>query len=176
MRLANRAFVAGGAGFAMAVLAGCGSNGSLLSAGQAGALTDQLNRISQELSAGNCQQAASSIQSFQGAVASLGSASVNETLINNLDQGASTIATLAQQRCPTGAGSSTTTPTTTTKTTKTKTTTTPTTTTTTPTTSSITTTVPTTTETVPTSTGTTTPTTTTSGTSTTGGAGIGSGG
>lgn len=176
MRLANRAFGAAGACFAMAVLAGCGSNGTLLSAGQAGALTGQLNRISEELSAGNCQEAASQIQSFQNAVSGLGS--VNQTLVSNLDQGASTIATLAQRRCPTGAGPSTTatTPTKTTKT-KTKTTTTSTQTTTTPTTSSTTTTTPTTTSTVPTLTGTTTtPATTTTGTSTTGGAGIGSGG
>lgn len=146
MRNANRVILAGALGFAAAVLAGCGSGGNLLSPSQANGLKSQLAQVTAALDAGQCQRAQNLIQSFQNSADSLGS--VDQTLISNLDQGASTISQLAQQRChatrtvttptttnttPTQTSTTTSTPTTTTATTPT--TTTPTTTTTTPTTS-----------------------------------------
>ena len=184
-----RAISAGATLFVAAAVAGCGSSGTLLSTGQAGQLTAQLSTISRELSARNCQQAASDIANFQSVVAGLGSDSVNQTLVSNLNQGASTVAQLAARDCPTSAGT-TTTATTTTKTTKTKTQTTTTPTTTTSTTDTTTTaSTPTETSTTggvtiptPTTTSTTGTTTTPSGggsggtgTGTTGGAGLGGG-
>jgi TolA-binding protein len=171
MRFAKRAILAGGLGFAVSALAGCGSSGSLLSTDQAASLKAQLAQVSQALSSGQCQRAQNELQNFQSSVDSLGS--VNQTLIDNLDQGAQTIAQLAGRRCPTSQTTSraTTTPTTTTST---RTTTTPTTTT--PPTDTTTTTTPATTTPTTTTPTTTTPTTTTSSTGGTGLSGNGDGG
>jgi hypothetical protein len=162
MRFAKRAAVAGAAGVAVAVLAGCGSSGALLSAGQAGTLNQQLTQISQALHAGQCSRAANEISTFQNEVDNLGA--VNSTLVSNLDQGASTIAQLSAKQCPTTRPEPAPKPKTTTQMTQTVTTPPPTTST--PTTST------------PSTTQTTTPTTTTSTTSTTGttgGVGVGGG-
>ena len=145
MRFANKAICAGGLGFAVLCLAACGGSGNLLSASQANQLNAQLDRASQALANHQCQQAADQISAFQSAVDGMNS--VDSTLVSNLDQGARTIAQLAQRQCPTTTRP---TPTTTTNTA----------TTTTPTTTTVTQTVPTQTTTTPTNTN-TTPTTTT---------------
>jgi hypothetical protein len=121
MGLANRAIVAGGLGFAVSVLAACGSSGGLLSPGEAVSLSGQLQQVAQALSVHSCAAAANDISSFRNTVDSLGS--VNSTLVSNLDQGASTIAELTSRECPSGQSTATTPPA---KTTTTKTTTTPT--------------------------------------------------
>jgi hypothetical protein len=195
MRLANTALIAGGLGFAVAALVGCGASGALLTGDQASRLDAQLNTASEALSLGECGQAADAISSFRSTVDGL--ESVNGTLLSDLDRSGQTIASLLARDCPTSPGTVTqtqttgtqtrTTTTATTKSTTTATTTTPTTTTattTTPTnTLTSTTTTPTTTiatNTQTTTTTTTTPTdttpTSTTGTSTgpaTGGSGLG---
>jgi hypothetical protein len=161
MRFANRSLLAGGLGFAAAVLAGCGGSGTLLSPSQADSLRSQLAAVTAALDTGRCQQAQTLIQNFQNTADSY--SSVDQTLISNLDQGASTISQLAGQRCHVTRTVSTSTATTTTPTTTTQTSTptsppttsTPTTTTTTPgTTSTPTTTTPSTPTTTPTTGGT----------------------
>ena len=98
MGFANRAIVAGGLGFAISALVGCGGSGGLLSLNQASRLNDQLAAAGQYLSSGECRDAAQAIRSFQDSVGSL--SSVNQTLVSNLSQGATTIQTLANQECP----------------------------------------------------------------------------
>jgi hypothetical protein len=181
MGFANRAIVAAGLGFAVSALVGCGGSGSLLSSGQANGLSAQLEQASEYLDNGQCQDAQSQIASFRSSVDGLNS--VNSTLIGNLDQGATTIAQLAQRDCPVDDQTHTTKTTKTTDTVSTptvitNTNTTPTTPTT-PTVTMPTVTMPTTTiitvttPTTPTTTTGTTPTTTTGTTPTTGGSGFG---
>jgi hypothetical protein len=100
MGFAHRAFVAAGVGFAAAAIVGCGSSGgSLLSASQSNNLLEQLNRVTQALDESNCAQARQYLADFQTTVDNLGG--VNSTLVSNLDQGASTIQSLADRDCQT---------------------------------------------------------------------------
>jgi hypothetical protein len=100
MGFAHRAFVAAGVGFAAAAIVGCGSSGgSLLSASQSNNLSEQLNRVLQAMDDSNCAQARLYLSDFQTTVDNLGG--VNSTLISNLDQGASTIQSLADRDCQT---------------------------------------------------------------------------
>jgi hypothetical protein len=170
MRYAPRALLAGGLGFAVSFLVACGGGAGLLSGGQSSTLNAALDKVSSAVSAGDCGAAANAASSLTNAVAGL-PPTVNDTLTNNLDQGASTIAQLATKDCGTTTRTSTkTTPaTTTTSTTTTSTTTSSSSTSSTPTS----TTIPTTTATTPATT-TTPPGTTSTGTS--GGAGIGGNG
>jgi hypothetical protein len=180
MGFANRAIVAAGLGFAVSALVGCGGNGSLLSSEQANRLSTQLEQASQDLASYNCRSVVSDINSFRSKVDAL--KSVNATLIQNLDQGAQTIQTLAARDCPVQTQTTRTTRTATVRTATTKTDTTPTTTTntftdttptqTTPTTTVITFTTPTDTTTTPITTGTVTTDTTTTPS---GGTGFGGG-
>jgi hypothetical protein len=98
MGFANRAIVAAGLGFAVSALVGCGGSGSLLSSDQANRLSAQLEQASQDLASYHCRSAASDINSFRSKVDALNS--VNTTLVQNLDQGAQTIQTLAAKDCP----------------------------------------------------------------------------
>jgi hypothetical protein len=127
MGFANRAIVAAGLGFAVSALVGCGGSGSLLSGSQANRLNADLDHASVALNAYRCREAERDIQSFGNAVNNM--SSVNATLIENLDQGAQTIQTLAATECPVDTQTTLTTGTQTTATTKTNTNTTPTTTT-----------------------------------------------
>jgi hypothetical protein len=97
MRLSNRALSVGGLIFAVLCLAACGSGGGLLSADQASELKSQLTNISQSLDAHDCSQAANEISNFRNTVDGLG---VSSTLIDNLDQGTSTVSQLARRHCP----------------------------------------------------------------------------
>ncbi|MHB8658091.1 MAG: hypothetical protein ACYC91_09080 [Solirubrobacteraceae bacterium] len=170
MRYAPRALLAGWLGFAAAFLVACGANSGLLSSDQASNLNAQLDQVSSDVSAGQCQAATSAAQSFRDAVANLGS--VSGTLTTYLKQGAATITELAARQCrqQTPAAQTSSTPMTPTVTSTTAST---------PTSSTATSTTPTTS--TPTQT-TTAPATTTSGPGTTstsggsGGAGIGAGG
>src|SRR5579875_1449211 len=107
MGFAHRAFVAAGVGFAAAAIVGCGSGGgSLLSASQSNTLSEQLNRVTQALNDSDCGLARQYLADFQSTVDSLGG--VNATLISNVDQGASTIQSLADQECQTPVNTTTT--------------------------------------------------------------------
>lgn len=100
MGFAHKAFVAAGVGFAASALVGCGSSGgSLLSGSQASNLTAQLNLVSAALNRQDCSQAQQYLQDFQSRVENLGG--VNSTLISDLEQGASTIQSLADRECRT---------------------------------------------------------------------------
>jgi hypothetical protein len=107
MGFAHRAFVAAGVGFAAAAIVGCGSSGgSLLSASQSNNLNEQLNRVTQALDDSNCTLAREYLSEFNSEVESLGG--VNPTLISDLDQGASTIQSLANRDCQTAVQTTTT--------------------------------------------------------------------
>lgn len=98
MGFAHRAFVAVGVGFAVSAIVGCGSSGERwLSASESNSLSEQLNRVTQALDDQRCSDAREYLADFQASVNSLGG--VNSTLIANLDQGASTIQSLASSQC-----------------------------------------------------------------------------
>jgi hypothetical protein len=97
MGFTHRAFVAAAVGLAASVLAGCGSNGRLLSQSQSNQLSAQLNSVSQALQDGDCHAAESALSGFESRLASLNG--VNSTLVENLNQGASTIQQLTGTRC-----------------------------------------------------------------------------
>src|SRR5947207_2056942 len=126
MGSAPRAFLAGGLGFAVSFLVACGGGSGLLSSDQASNLNGQLDQVSSALGAGQCAAAANAATGFQNAIDDL-PASVNGTLVNNLKQGASTVADLSSKDCRSHT-TSTTTSTTTSSTTSTSPTSTPTTT------------------------------------------------
>jgi hypothetical protein len=99
MRSLLRAILAGGLGFAVSlVIAACGGGSGLLSSDQSSTLSSQLTRISSALASGNCAAAADAARGLNGAVNAL-PPTVNVTLRNNLFQGASTVAELAQRDC-----------------------------------------------------------------------------
>jgi hypothetical protein len=125
MRYFSRALLAGGLGFAVSFIAGCGGGAGLLPAGPANALNSQLDRISAAIAAGNCAAARSDAQALISQEASLPS-TVNSSLRADLNNGVSTVSQDLQNCHATTA--TTTTPTTTATTTATtSTTTTPTT-------------------------------------------------
>ncbi len=171
MRFAPRAILAGGLGFAASCVAACGGGAGLLSADQSLSLSGQGNEINAAVQSGNCGAAVNASAALNRDVQNL-PISINPTLRSNLNQGAVTIAKLAQTDCRLHAGTTTQSiPTTTSSSSSTSsTTTTPTTTT-----STTTPTTTTTTSTSSTTSSATTPTGTGS-TSTTGGAGLGGGG
>jgi hypothetical protein len=98
MGFAHRAFVAVGVGFAVSAIVGCGSSGGRwLSASESNSLSEQLNRVTQALDEQRCADARQYLADFQARVHNLGG--VNSTLVSNLDQGASTIQSLASSQC-----------------------------------------------------------------------------
>ncbi len=100
MGFGHRALLAAGAGFAMAAIAGCGSSGGqLLSQSQANRLSNQLNQVQQALSNGNCAAARSGLTAFQNDLNGL--SGVDSKLVSNLQQGATTIQSLANRDCQT---------------------------------------------------------------------------
>jgi hypothetical protein len=167
MRYAPRAILAGGLGFAASFVVACGGGAGLLSGDQSGALSNQADAVSSAVQAGNCGAAVNASAVLNSDVQTL-PATINSTLRSNLNQGASTIAQLAERECHQHTASTASTPTTTSSTTSTSTT-------------SASTSTSTTTPTTTTTTTTTTPTTATSLTNTgttsttTGGVGLGGG-
>jgi len=97
MGFTHRAFVAAAVGLAASALAGCGSNGRLLSQSQSNQLSAQLNSVSQALQDGDCHAAEGALSGFDSRLAALNG--VNSTLVANLTQGASTIQQLTSARC-----------------------------------------------------------------------------
>jgi hypothetical protein len=98
MGFGSRAFLAGGLGFAAAFVVACGGGNGLLSANQSSSLSGQLQSISVALTSHQCGAAANAATSLNNAVANLPS-TVNTTLLQNLGQGASTVAQLASSDC-----------------------------------------------------------------------------
>ena len=98
MGFAPRAFLAGGLGFAVSLLAACGGGSGLLSSNQANNLNSQLDQVSAAVKARQCAAAANAITTFSNSVIDLPPA-VSPTLTRNLEQGASTVALLAAREC-----------------------------------------------------------------------------
>ena len=165
MRLAPRAILAGGLGFAVSCVAACGGGVGLLSGDQSLSLSGQGNEVNAAVQSGNCGAAINASVSLNHDVQNL-PVTINPTLRSNLSQGAVTIARLAQRDCRQHAVSTPSVPTTSSSSTSTSTSTPSTTTSTTTPTTTTSTTTSSTTATTPTNTGTT---------STTGGAGLGGG-
>jgi hypothetical protein len=109
MRYVSRALLAGGLGLATAFLAACGGGSGLLSTSQANMLTAEVNQASTYVSNGDCVSADNVLGRLQTQVANL-PASINPTLVSDLDQGAATVRSLADKRCSgaTGTGTDTT--------------------------------------------------------------------
>ncbi len=100
MRYLLRALLAGSLGLAAALLVACGGGSGLLSSDQANGLNAKLDQVSSAVSSGQCDTATNAAQDFVTSVSNLPS-SVNRTLVNNLKQGASTVAVLAARDCQT---------------------------------------------------------------------------
>jgi hypothetical protein len=126
MRQGLRAVIAGGLGFAVSLIAACGSSTGLLSATTASSLQSQLQQVSSDIQQGNCAAAADKLGQLTQQIQNLPS-SVNSSLRTNLDQGLTKAQELAANPCKSPAATTPTT-TTTTATTTTPTTTQPTTT------------------------------------------------
>ena len=125
MRQGLRALVAGGLGFAVSLLAACGSSTGLLSSSTADNLTSQLRQVSADIQNGDCAAAADELATVTQQIQQLPN-SVSSTLRSNLNQGLTKAQELLAAQCRSTA---TTRPrTTTTQTTTTQTTTQPTTT------------------------------------------------
>jgi hypothetical protein len=107
MRYAPRALLAGGLGFAVSFLVACGGGAGLLSGDHASQLNAKLDRVSSAVDAGQCGAASSASASLNAAVREL-PPTINRTLARNLNQGASTVADLAQQDCRTRSPATTT--------------------------------------------------------------------
>ena len=104
MRYIPRALLAGGLGFAAAVLAACGGGSGLLSAGQSSTLNSQLDAVSAAIARGHCTAAAAAAQGFDNSVANL--ISIDQTLTNNLKQASAALAQQAGPDCSTRRSSS----------------------------------------------------------------------
>jgi hypothetical protein len=98
MRHVSRALLAGGLGLAAAFLAACGAGSGLLSSSQASALIAEVNQATSDVSNGDCTNANTILVDVQTKVAGL-PASVNPTLVSDLDHGADTLRALANEKC-----------------------------------------------------------------------------
>ncbi len=148
MRFAVKVLPLFALGCVAALLVACGDRSGLLSGSQSGSLQNALAAVQSACAGGDSGHAAVAAQSFADRVNALPPGSVDQRLIQNLQDGASTLETLVARTC---TGTTTTTTTSTVTTTTTPTTTTATTTTTTePTTPTTSTTPPPTTPTTPT--------------------------
>jgi hypothetical protein len=121
MRFALKALPLLALGCAAALLVACGDRSGLLSGSQSGNLQDALAAVQSACADGNSGHAAVAAQSFADRVNALPPATVDRQLIENLQDGASTLETLVARTC-TGTPTTTTTPTITTTTTATTTT------------------------------------------------------
>lgn len=121
MRFAVKALPLFALGCVAALLVACGDRSGLLSGSQAGSLQTALAAVQSACAGGNSSHAAVAAQSFADRVNALPPGSVDRQLIQNLQDGASTLETLVARTC-TGTPTTTTTPTVTTTTTPTTTT------------------------------------------------------
>jgi len=133
MRFAVKVLPLFALGCVAALLVACGDRSGLLSGSQSGNLQDALAAVQSACADGNPGHAAVAAQSFADRVNALPPGSVDRQLIENLQEGASTLESLVARTC-TGTPTTTSTPTVATTTTTTPTTTSTTTTTTEPTT------------------------------------------
>src|SRR5579875_3744835 len=98
MGFAHRAIAAAGAGLAASAIVGCGSGtGRWLTQSESSRLSAQLNRVTLALDAGQCAAAQRYLSGFRSDLSGL--SGVSATLIANLNQGASTVASLASATC-----------------------------------------------------------------------------
>jgi hypothetical protein len=117
MGFGSRASLAAILGFAAAFVVACGSSGNgLLSSGQSSSIAAQLTAISNAVQAGHCGKATVASHRLTNLIVALPSG-VNQKLVANLGQGASTVQALAAKDCAT---QSTSTPTVTVPTTSTQ--------------------------------------------------------
>src|ERR1700722_15803743 len=117
MGFGSRASLAAILGFAAAFVVACGSSGNgLLSSGQSSSIAAQLTAISNAAQSGHCARATVASHRLTNLITDL-PADVNQKLVANLGQGASTVQALAAKDCTT---QSTSTPTVTVPTTSTQ--------------------------------------------------------
>jgi hypothetical protein len=121
MRLALKVLPLLALGCAAALLVACGDRSGLLSGSESGSLQNALAAVESACADGNSGHAAVAAQSFADRVNALPPGAVDRRLIENLQDGASTLETLVARTC-TGSVTTTTTPTVTTTTTPTTTT------------------------------------------------------
>jgi hypothetical protein len=118
MQFAVKALPLFALGCVAALLVACGDRSGLLSTSQSSNLQDALSAVQSACADGNPGHAAVAAQSFADRVNALPSGAVDQDLVTNLQQGASTLETLVARTC-TGTPTTTTTPTVTTTTTTT---------------------------------------------------------
>lgn len=104
MRPALRAFVAGGLGFAVSLIAACGGGSRVLSADQAGALNAQLSRLQSAVQGGDCGGVQNALQQLSVEIANV----PNTSARNNLTEGYNTLQQQATANCPTSTPTKTT--------------------------------------------------------------------
>jgi hypothetical protein len=122
MRSIFRALLAGGLGFAVAVLvAACGGSSGVLSADQAATLNSQLSAVASAIDSQSCSKAGEAAQSFDNSVANL-PGSVSSKLTSYLKKASGQLAEQAEPYCEQDQTTSIPTTTKTTPTTATKTT------------------------------------------------------
>jgi hypothetical protein len=101
MGFGSRASLAAVLGFAAAFVVACGSSGNgLLSSGQSSSIAAQLTAISNAVHSGHCGKATVASHRLTNLVAKL-PPDVNQKLLTNLGQGASTVQELAVKDCTT---------------------------------------------------------------------------
>ena len=101
MGFGSRASLAAILGFAAAFVVACGSSGNgLLSSGQSSSIAAQLTAISNAVQAGHCGRATVASHRLTNLITDLPS-DVNQKLVANLGQGASTVQELAVKDCTT---------------------------------------------------------------------------
>jgi hypothetical protein len=101
MGFGSRASLAAILGFAAAFVVACGSSGNgLLSSGQSSSIAAQLTAISNAVQAGHCGRATIASHRLTNLISGLPS-DVNQKLLTNLGQGASTVQELAVKDCTT---------------------------------------------------------------------------
>jgi hypothetical protein len=101
MGFGTRATLAAILGFAAAFVVACGSSGNgLLSSGQSSSIAGQLTAISNAVQAGHCGRATVASGHLTNLISNL-PPGVNQKLVANLGQGASTVQELAVKDCTT---------------------------------------------------------------------------
>jgi hypothetical protein len=101
MGFGSRASLAAILGFAAAFVVACGSSGNgLLSSGQSSSIAAQLTAISNAVHSGHCGRATVASHRLTNLITDLPS-DVNQKLLTNLGQGASTVQELAVKDCTT---------------------------------------------------------------------------
>src|ERR1700733_14008136 len=101
MGFGSRASLAAILGFAAAFVVACGSSGNgLLSSGQSSSIAAQLTAISNAVHSGHCGGATVASHRLTSLITDLPSG-VNQKLVANLGQGASTVQELAAKDCAT---------------------------------------------------------------------------